>query len=108
VRWPDARYGCMVKFRVITMMKSSMEENTDIRYKKVWRRKQEQEEHVNKQLPKIILTRIAEVQDRDESISKKEDDESIGEEEDVKIQEDDESIDEEEDDSVAGWLRPFF
>jgi hypothetical protein len=39
-----------------SMMKSSMKENNDIRYKKVWRRKKKQEEQVNEELPEIILT----------------------------------------------------
>jgi hypothetical protein len=30
------------------MMKPFIEENTDIKYNKVWRRKKEQEDHLNK------------------------------------------------------------
>jgi hypothetical protein len=38
------------------MMKTSLKENIDIRYKKFWRRKRKQEEQVNEELPSIILT----------------------------------------------------
>jgi hypothetical protein len=44
-----------------SMMKSSLKENIDIIYKKVWRRKQKQEEQVNEELLEIILTRFADV-----------------------------------------------
>ena len=54
-------------------MKSSMKENIDIIYKKVWRRKQEQEEQVNEELPKIIVIGFVDVQYHDESIDKEED-----------------------------------
>jgi hypothetical protein len=75
-----------------------MKENTDIRCKKVWKRKQEwmnkewvKEEQVNEELRGIILSGFAVMQGRDESIkkekdvrfqAKEEDDDSIGEEED--------------------------
>jgi hypothetical protein len=44
-----------------SMMYTSMKENIDIKYKKVWKRKKEQEEKVieekvNEELPKIILS----------------------------------------------------
>jgi hypothetical protein len=53
-----------------SMIDTSMKENNDIRYKKVWIRKQE--EHVNKdQVPEI--TRFAIKQDEENSIEKKKD-----------------------------------
>jgi hypothetical protein len=33
------------------MMDTSMKENTDISYKKIWRRKEKKEEQVNEKLP---------------------------------------------------------
>jgi hypothetical protein len=38
-----------------SMMDTSMKKNTDIRYKKVWKRKQER---VNEGHPKVILSRL--------------------------------------------------
>jgi hypothetical protein len=67
----------------------------DVRYMKVWRRNEKQEEQVNEdQVPEIVLTGFAVVRDHDES---------IGKEEEVKIQkeDDDESTDEEEDYSTS-------
>jgi hypothetical protein len=61
------------------MMNTSMKKNIDIRYKKVWRRKKkekkkrENEEQVNEELPEIILSGFAVVQDHDESTGKEED-----------------------------------
>jgi hypothetical protein len=55
--------------------------------------------NVNEELPEIILSGFAVVQDHDES---------TGQEEDVRIQEDDESIGEEEDYSTLGWIPPPF
>jgi hypothetical protein len=53
-----------------SMIDTSMKENTDIRFKKVWIRKQE--EQVNKdEVPEI--TRLAIKQDEDKSTKKKED-----------------------------------
>jgi hypothetical protein len=43
------------------MMESSLRENIDIKYKKVWRRKKKQEEQVNEELPEIILIGIKEL-----------------------------------------------
>jgi hypothetical protein len=63
-----------------SMMESSLKENIDIIYKKVWRIKKKQEEWVNEELPKIILTGFADVQDHGES---------TGKEEDVRIQKND-------------------
>jgi hypothetical protein len=69
---------------------------------------------VNEELPEIILTVFAKVQDQDESTGKKEDikiqkdNKSTSEEEDVRIQKDDESSNEEEYDSAVGRLQPFF
>jgi hypothetical protein len=52
-----------------SMIDTSMKENIDIRYKKVWKRKQE--EHVNKdQVPEIARLEI--VRDEDKSTKKKE------------------------------------
>ena len=56
-----------------SIMKSTMKENTDIMCKKVWRRKQKQEEQVNEELQEIILTGFAKVEDHDESTGKDED-----------------------------------
>jgi hypothetical protein len=54
-----------------SMIDTSMKENTDIRYKKVWKRKQE-EEQVNKdQVPEIARLEI--IRDEDKSTKKKED-----------------------------------
>ena len=55
------------------MMKSSIRENIDIRYKKVWRRKQKQEEYVNEELSKFIVSEFVKSQDHDESTGTKED-----------------------------------
>jgi hypothetical protein len=44
-----------------SMMEPSMKENIDIRYKKIWRRKEKQEEQVNEKLPEIILTGFTEL-----------------------------------------------
>jgi hypothetical protein len=99
-----------------------MKENIDVRYMKVWRRNEKQEEKVNEnQVPEIILTRFAAVQDHDESTGKEEDVriQEEDEEEDVRIQEEneknvriqeedekenDESTDEEEDYSASEWV----
>jgi hypothetical protein len=58
-----------------SMMDTSMKENIDIRYKKVWKRKQEhvKEEHMNEEHPEIILSRFVVVQDQEKSTGKKED-----------------------------------
>jgi hypothetical protein len=57
------------------MMDAYMKENIDFKYKKVWKRKQEQvkEEQMNKGHPYVILSRLAIVQDQEKSIGKKED-----------------------------------
>jgi hypothetical protein len=57
------------------MMDTSMKENIDIRYKKIWKRKQEQvkEEQMNEEHPEVILSGFAVVQDQDKSTGKKED-----------------------------------
>jgi hypothetical protein len=68
----------------------SIGKKEDVRYRKVWRRNEKQEEHVNEdQVPKIVLTGFVVVRDHDES---------TGKEEEVRIQkeDDDESADEEE------------
>jgi hypothetical protein len=50
-----------------------MKENTDVRYKEVWRRKEKQEEKVNEeQVPEIVLTGFATTQDHDESTGQEE------------------------------------
>jgi hypothetical protein len=51
-----------------SMMKPSMKENIDIRYNKVWRRKQE--DKVNEELLDIIIIRFVNVRDHDESTGK--------------------------------------
>jgi hypothetical protein len=58
-----------------SMMDTSMKENIDIIYKKVWKRKQEQvkEEQMNEGHPKVILSGLAIVRDQDKSTGKKED-----------------------------------
>ena len=57
------------------MMDTSVKEKNDIRYKKVWKRKQEwvKEEKMNEGHPKVIVTGFTPVQDQDKSTSKKED-----------------------------------
>jgi hypothetical protein len=56
-----------------SMMYTSMKENTDIRYKKVWKIKQEKvrEKHMNEEHPKVILSGFAVVQNQDKSMGKK-------------------------------------
>jgi hypothetical protein len=50
-----------------------MNENTDVRYKKVWIRNEKQEEKVNEnQVPNIVLTIFSATQDHDESIGREE------------------------------------
>jgi hypothetical protein len=44
-----------------SMMDTSMKENIDIRYKKIWRRKEKQEEQVNEKLSEIILIGFTEL-----------------------------------------------
>jgi hypothetical protein len=95
------------------MIEPPMKENTDVRYMKVWRRNEKQEEQVNEdQVPEIVLTIFTTVQDHNEFTGQEEDD-RIQEEDEVKIQEenvriqeedekeDDESTDEEEDYSAS-------
>jgi hypothetical protein len=55
------------------MMDPSMKDNTNIRYKKVWRRKKKQEEQVNEDILEIVLTGFVEVWNHNESIEKEED-----------------------------------
>jgi hypothetical protein len=57
------------------MMDTSMKENIDIRYKKVWKRKQEQvkEDQMNEGHPKVILLGLEIVRDQEKSTGKKED-----------------------------------
>jgi hypothetical protein len=54
------------------MMESSMKENDHIKYKKVWRRKQKQEEQVNGEFSKDIPTWVAYVSNNDKYASKEE------------------------------------
>jgi hypothetical protein len=61
------------------MMGPSMKEKTYIRYNKIWRRKEKQEEQLIEKLQEIILIGLIEFHDHDESTSK---------DEDVKIQND--------------------
>jgi hypothetical protein len=55
-------------------MDTSLRKNTDIRYKKIWKRKQEQvkEDQMNKGHPKVILSRLKIIRDEDKYIEKKE------------------------------------
>jgi hypothetical protein len=57
------------------MMDTSIRENIDIRYKNIWKRKQEwvKEEYMDEGHPEVILSVFAVVQDQDKSTSKKED-----------------------------------
>jgi hypothetical protein len=58
-----------------SMMDTSLRKNTDIRYKKVWKRKQEQEkeDQMNEGHLEVILSGLEIVQDEDKSIGKKKD-----------------------------------
>jgi hypothetical protein len=98
-------------------MKTNLQRKRKIRYRKVWRRNEKQEEHVNKdQVPEI--TGFAVVQERKEEQVNKEkvqeivlsgivvQDQSTGRKEEVRVQKDDESTDEEEDYSASE--RVFF
>jgi hypothetical protein len=76
-----------------SMIEPPMKENIDVRYKKVWRRNEKQEEQVNEnQVPEIILTRFTTTQDHNEFTGQEEGVriQEEDEEEDVRIQEDDE------------------
>jgi hypothetical protein len=50
-----------------------MKENAHIKYKKVWRRKQKQEEQVNGEFSEDIPTGVAEMSNNDKYASKEED-----------------------------------
>jgi hypothetical protein len=56
------------------MMDTSMKESTNIRYNKVWKRKQEQvkKEQINEGHPKVILSGLEIVRYQEKSIVKKE------------------------------------
>ena len=56
-------------------MDTSMKENIDIRYKKVWKRKQERvkEDQMNEGHPEVILSGLAIVRDQEKSTGQKED-----------------------------------
>jgi hypothetical protein len=85
---------------IVRDQEKSTGKKEDVRYKKVWRRNEKQEEQVNEdQVPKIVLIGFVVVRDHDES---------TGKEEEVKIQkeDDDEFTDEEEDYSASE--RVFF
>jgi hypothetical protein len=56
-----------------SMMDSSMKENAHIKYKKVWRRKKKQEEHVNGEFSEDIPTGVAKMSNNDKYASKEED-----------------------------------
>jgi hypothetical protein len=58
-----------------SMLDKSMKENTNIRYKNIWKRKQEQvkEEQMNEGHPEFILLGFATIKDQDRSTRKKED-----------------------------------
>jgi hypothetical protein len=58
-----------------SMMDTSMKKNIDIRYKKVWKRKQEQvkEDQMNEGHPEVILSGLEIVRDEEKSTRKKED-----------------------------------
>jgi hypothetical protein len=50
-----------------------MKENIDVRYRKVWRRNEKQEEKENENhVPEIIITRFTTTQDHDEFIGQEE------------------------------------
>jgi hypothetical protein len=93
----------------------STEKKKDVRYRKVWRRNEKQEEQVNKdQVPEI--TGFAVAQERKEEQVNKEQvqeivlsgivvqDQSTGRKKEVRVQRDDESTDEEEDYSASEWV----
>jgi hypothetical protein len=70
-----------------------MKENTDVRYMKVWRRNEKQEEKVNEHhVPKIIVTIFIATQDHNEFTGQEEGVKihAKDEDEDVRIQKDDE------------------
>jgi hypothetical protein len=74
------------------MIEPPMNENIDVRYMKVWRRNEKQEEHVNEnEVLEIILTIFTVVQDHNEFMGQEEGVriQEEDEEEDVRIQEDD-------------------
>jgi hypothetical protein len=57
-----------------SLIESTMKENTDVRYMKVWRRNEKQEEKVNKEhVPEIILIVFTIVQDHNEFTVQEED-----------------------------------
>jgi hypothetical protein len=58
-----------------SMMDTSLRKNIDIRYKKVWKRKQEQvkEDQMNEGHPEVILSGLEIVRDEDKSTGKKKD-----------------------------------
>jgi hypothetical protein len=67
------------------MIEPPMKENTDVRYIKVWKINEKQEEKVNEdQVPEIVLTRFTTMQDHNEFVGQEEDD-KIQEEDEVKI-----------------------
>jgi hypothetical protein len=93
-----------------------MKEHNNVRYRKVWRINEKQEEQVNEdQVPEIVLTIFIVVKCHNE-LARQEGDDRIQEEDEVIIQEenvrikeedekeDDESIDEEEDNSASEWV----
>jgi hypothetical protein len=95
------------------MIEPSMKENIDVRYMKVWRRKERQEEKVNKeQVPEIVgFTVVRERREEEKEhaqevvlsgIVVQDHKESTGKKEEVRVKEDDESTDGEEDYSTLG------
>jgi hypothetical protein len=61
-------------FAAIQDQDKSTSKKEDVKYGKVWRRNEKQEEQVNEnQVPEIVLTRFVETQNHDESTGKEKD-----------------------------------